>query len=344
MAAPVIVGIGRILLGLGRFLSRAFAGLGIRSAAGRTAASAAARPAATSAATPVASSSGVAPNPAGQLPKTNVGQPVQKATTSIEKEIEKIIDSVVRKKGEEILLKVIEHTPPFAKHMSYNTGGKVMGRKTAFENIMSDLNRIFKPVRSVPFANLVANKDWEAMAAYNLNWKSPRLQTAFNKGDQSQLDKAFLAHKRIGLEIGAYAQESEMRAIHQASRQPDGRTGYRNIPRLVKNQIAIKEYAKIVNESVGKMVGGWYEAAKQLGFTKIKKNPFIHNGAGSGKISKQKGGEYEMIMSNRYGDANKFLSGNLDCQALVDKAAKEIEAEVNIRITDLINSKLNKTP
>lgn len=253
----------------------------------------------------------------------------------IQKQIEVVVERLMKDKAEWLIGEVIKATPPFAKANNVTSGGKPAGIAMAREYIRRDVEKIFSTVRSVPFRQLVANRDWEAMAAYNLKFTNPNLENAFMNKNIWTLDAAF-QHKFTALaNTDMYIKQQEMERIHRQYRKNGKLVPPTSQRFLVKDKNTIKDYARGVYDSIGKMVSGWFIAAKSINITSFR-NPF--SGQGNGSAVWNKKGEFSLTITNGYGNFNKILENNIDCQKLVETATAQLENEIEQEINIIINN------
>lgn len=250
------------------------------------------------------------------------------------------IEDLMRVHMGNLIRKVIAATPPFEGHGNRGTGGRPKGALTGIQNIKSDLKKVFSTVRSVPFKQLVANRDWEAMAAYGMKFRNPELERAFNEKRIDPLNEAFVRKFTVLANTDMFIKENEMSKTYSMFRKNGVLKPPTTQKFLVKNNNVINDRARDVARGIGKMVGGWHMAASQLGIKGINKSPFSGNASGSGEL-KSAGDKYSMTVTNDYGDFGHILSSSIDCQKLINDTAHDLESDVQMLVESEINRVLS---
>lgn len=250
------------------------------------------------------------------------------------------IENLMRNHMGNLIRKVIAATPPYASHGGVGTGGQAKGLATGTKNIRSDLKKVFSTVRSVPFRQLVMNRDWEAMAAYGMQFKNPALEQAFRDKKIGPLEQAFTRKYATMANIDAYIQETDMSQVYARYRK----NGVLKPPTaqkfLVKNKGVIDNRARDMARGIGKMVGGWHMAAAQLKIPGIGKSPLPGLAAGSGEMKSsvdRSGGKFSITATNAYGDFANILSSKVDCQKLINDTAHDLEMDVQMLVEHEVN-------
>ena len=235
---------------------------------------------------------------------------------------------------------IISRTPPYADHDKFS-GGLDAGKKAGMENILNDVHKIFKPITQLPFSTVLETKNWEAISAYNFKFKNLELKKALDAG---KIDIVALAFKRkamlTGLAPTLYPTGTQWtsfpkRDFHQGNRGSDGRVPNGTNVAYVPNRLVVNQYAAMVAQSIGKMVGGWYVALKTLGksYPAILRtgytatNPYPSEGVGRafGGVSGQRA---QWTAENEYGDTHGILSSNLDLGKLMKTQLNILQSEV----------------
>lgn len=225
-----------------------------------------------------------------------------------------------------LIEKVIELSPPAAQ------GGLEAG-KTALE---SELNKIFKPIRSLWFSEVLSQGRWEPVAAYKFVFKNKRLEEAFNRRQLDVLDKAFNPDGDAGTRVN-FIEGAPMAEAHREQRGPDGRIVPDPKVFYIEEKRSLEEYMRQAARKIGTMVGGWYEALGKMGSG--KKSPFPGKGAGNASFS-QTPNNFTLVARNELGNFAGFLTKSVDPQALIDKAA----ANCQLRLQTIIDSSAKANP
>lgn len=148
------------------------------------------------------------------------------------------------------------------------------GRLEAEKNIKDDINAIFSPLETIPFGELVLAKQWPAVTAYNFEFKSKRLQKAYDDGNWEVIHKAFA---RGGMGDWMPYDGKDINIIgspntkyHKMGRDKYGRLNGRKfhvVGPLGAAQSKIDDYTAIAVDAIGSMAGGWVRCYVQLGGT-----------------------------------------------------------------------------
>lgn len=212
-----------------------------------------------------------------------------------------------------VVEKVVEKTPPVS------TGGLESGTKT----VQAEINKVFQPIRSEWFCDVVAQGQWEPVSAYKFVFRSKRLEDAFNRRQLDVLDRAFNnAKARDSNVVINWAGKNPSPEIHKQERGRDGRIVPNNVVWYTADKTDIKRYAQKVAKNIGSMVAGWYTVLNKLG--KSVKSPFPGKGAGS--VSYESGnGKTVLVVENEQGNFNEMLSRSVNPQGLINQAAVNCE-------------------
>lgn len=208
-----------------------------------------------------------------------------------------------------VIQKVIDATPPGSM------GGMTYGKS----RIAAEVNRVFQPIRSEWFSDVVAQGQWEPVSSYRFIFRNKRLEDAFNRRQLDVLDRAFNdAHDKDSNVVINWAGMEPRADLHQAQRGGDGQIVQNNTVYYVQDKRSINKYAAAVAKSVGKMVSGWYEVLNKLG--KSSKSPFPGKGKGDVKFT-EGNGQISLTANNELGNFNAMLPRLTQPQQLINTAA-----------------------
>lgn len=220
--------------------------------------------------------------------------------------------------------KCITATPPFPS--GSKAGGQAEGIKSGLEALEHDVRKVFKPANSLTFKQVLATKDWTAIAAYNFKFNNPELKKALDGRKYDVLEAAFKLKANAIIEKAQFV-DAPTQELHQSQRGADGRVANGNRVFYVRQQAEIMNYVRRGMDSVGKMVGGWYIALRGLGLSVV--SPYPAQGLGSADIASSGGVGFTVTATNELGNFNGMLVANMDVQAAVDAAAQEVVDKIN---------------
>ena len=226
---------------------------------------------------------------------------------------------------QEAVKKCILNTPPFPS--GNKTGGQSEGIKSGLESLEHDVKKVFKPVETLSFKQVLATQDWNAIAAYNFKFRNPELKKALDGRNYNALEAAFKLKAAAVIEKAQFV-DVPTQSLHQSQRGTDGRVISGNKVFYVKQQAAILDYIRRGMDSVGKMIGGWYIALRGLGVGVV--SPYPAQGSGGADIVNTGGIGFTVSAYNDLGNFNGMLTANMDVQAAVDAAAQEVVDKINI--------------
>lgn len=219
-----------------------------------------------------------------------------------------------------VIEKVIEASPPVAQG----------GLQAGVSRLQGEINKVFQPIRSEWFSDVVAQGQWEPVAAYRFVFRSKRLEDAFNRRQLGVLDRAFNDVSARDSNVVINWAGAEPRAeLHRSQRGPDGRIMPNNTVFYTADKHGINKYVATVAKSIGKMVSGWYQVLNQLG--RSVKSPFPGKGDGRVEFSNDKN-ILSLTATNETGNFNDMLSRTVHPQQLIMAAAQNCERRANAMI------------
>jgi hypothetical protein len=212
---------------------------------------------------------------------------------------------IMRNEASIVAAKAALATPPL-------NGG---GNKEAVDNIEKDVHYIFQPLENIPFAELVLARQWPAVTAYDFQFKSKRLQKAYEEGNWEVVHKAF-AKGGMG-DWSAYdgpdikVVSNPNTNLHKMGRGKDGKLNGRQFHISGAKASAmdkIKNYAAEAAKAIGKMAGGWVACYIKLdgrGFN----IPLDYASKGKGTVKTKWWGVDKFVeMKNEVGNFGGFIN------------------------------------
>lgn len=215
---------------------------------------------------------------------------------------------IFRREGGKFAKQLFNHTLP------NNLDGKAGGEG----RVIRDTRKIFKPVRSMPFAAYVHAKNWQGVAGYDFRFKNPKFNEYLDNQDYERLP--YVLHKTMASEYMAQANaandfiDEPTREMHKQGRQPllpyTGRTTKTFYVKGKKARGVINTYANLARYAVGKMSGGWRTAAGQLGES-LAGMTFVGKGIGWGAVWRESNATV-LEVGNAYANFNYYADRSGD--------------------------------
>lgn len=189
-------------------------------------------------------------------------------------------------------------TPPFSKGIGASEAA-----------IQRDVNKIFKPLETIPFGEIVTANNYSAAMAYNFRFTNINLMNAVEANNWSLVSDAFGRRGWLPTSEVIDVVSKPTSSLHHAAMGKDGlvrKQFYVTGPKA-SAKAKIDEYAEEVKRSIGKMAGGWIKCYIGLGGTG-KSLPTKYAAMGEGTYKITKGSTTTSVaISNRYGNYNGFM-------------------------------------